>query len=102
MTTTEKAKAFMFVCIGVAALVVAFQMGTDTATGQVGDQTIAGAFQVGTERGVALSLAGDIYYTQHLLTGIEVYYLGNIFESAVPIDASSGSWGNLKGQYGDD
>jgi len=101
MSTEKKAKAFMFVCFGVAALVVAFQMGINPARGQVGDQVVA-TLAPGTGYFTLVTAAGDVYTCWPEHDPWESFYRGNVFETVGPIPTESGSWGNLKGQYGGD
>jgi hypothetical protein len=95
MSTKEKAKAFMYVCIGIAALTLGLQQIASPALGQQGGGFVSVSTTGGTG-GVyvfALTETGDCY----MRTGASTWVFdANVIESAGVIPAQSESWGGVK------
>jgi hypothetical protein len=98
MSAKDRAKAFMFVCIGVAAVVIAVHLGTGTAIGQAqGGSFVAYEYSSTQTMHYALTSEGDAYRRPD---GAEPWqYWGNIIESAGVIPAQSESWGSVKRRF---
>jgi hypothetical protein len=96
MSTKDKAKAFMFVSVGVLALTITFQLGVSSVQGQTGNGQVIGMSLQDDYRypGVILD-NGDIYKrTQHDPGQWE--FLCNFYAESGVVPAASESWGSLK------
>lgn len=93
MFSKDRTKVFMFACIGVLALTVAYQLGSRPALAQSGGTCVA--LHAGITGGLlVLTSTGDIY--EYRNTGPSGWvYVNNVFG---PVPASSTSWGQVKGQ----
>ena len=98
----EKARVFMFVCVGLMALSVAVNQWTPKVTAQVGDQAVVGldVLHMATESRVTLVTADGDIYGKHIdalaYTNTGWTYFGNPFGT---VATESKSLGTLKSQF---
>lgn len=97
MNAKDRAKVFMFVCIGILAISVAYSLGARSVQAQSG-----GDFQAVTNTvwgtTLAITLTGDCYEATAPGGSATWHYTGNIL-SIAPVSASSQSMGKTKQQY---
>lgn len=105
MNTSEKAKVFMFVCIGLAALTIAAQQWVPEVTAQVGDNQIVSTHylsNVGDElKFVGITASGDIWYFRGYMPPPPVdssSFEGNLFTGGT-VSSEDSALGGVKALF---
>jgi hypothetical protein len=90
------AKKFMYVCLGIMALAVAFHIGATSAISQLQEQVV-GITAICPPANIYLATSeGDCW--MYSTSGEAWYYLGNPFEG---VAAQPTTWGQIKAEFGE-